>query len=59
MALSQQIHQSILEYQEIVNELKTLSRNTEDKYLRSTLEESAHRLRMCIHECEFASRQVL
>ena len=59
MAQSQQIHDCILEYQKIVNEIKRLANNTEDKILRSTLEESAHRVRMCIQECEFAAKQVL
>ncbi|MCW3490935.1 hypothetical protein [Dethiobacter alkaliphilus] len=47
-----------MEYQKIVNQLKELAMSTEDKNLRSTLEESVHRVRMCILECEYAAKQL-
>lgn len=58
MSGTQQLNECIDKCQQVIKELQSLSNmsnnNTE---LKSTLNESAHHLQMCMHECQFASQQ--
>lgn len=57
MKETEQLHQCINDCQKVVKDLQSLASDASDKRLKSTLDESAHHLEMCIHECEFASKQ--
>ncbi len=53
----QKIKQCIQDCQQTVSRLQSISGSAGDKAVKSTLEESAHHLEMCIKECEFAFKQ--
>jgi hypothetical protein len=52
-----QIQQCIKECQTVMSEIQSLANQASDTRLKSTLMESAHRLDMCMRECEYASKQ--
>jgi len=58
MMQGQQLQQCIKDCQNVMNELQSLAGKAGDMKLKSTLMESAHHLHMCVHECEFASKQM-
>lgn len=53
----QKLDQCISECRQVVSEIQNLTDQAKDRELKSTLNESAHHLEMCIHECEFAKKQ--
>lgn len=53
----QRLQQCISDCRQVISELQSLSGKTQDTRLRSTLNESAHHLEMCVHECEYALKQ--
>jgi BMFP domain-containing protein YqiC len=53
----QKIQQCIKDCQSAMSEIQSLSSQATDTKLKSTLEESAHHLDMCMRECEFAAKQ--
>ncbi len=57
MDQKQQIQQCIQDCQQVINQLQFISNQVQDKALKSTVNESAHHLEMCIKECEFAWKQ--
>ncbi|MBS4022516.1 MAG: hypothetical protein KGZ79_08845 [Dethiobacter sp.] len=57
MDQKQQLQQCIKDCQNVVSELQSMAKKSNDEKLKSTLDESAHHLDMCVRECEFASKQ--
>lgn len=57
MSQNQQLQQCISDCQNIMSKLQSMAGTSQDIKLRSTLDESAHHLDMCVRECEYASKQ--
>ncbi|MEW6662490.1 MAG: hypothetical protein ACOY9Y_11620 [Bacillota bacterium] len=57
MNQGQQIQQCIKDCQQIVSQLQSMANQATDQKMRASLNESAHHLEMCIHECTFAAKQ--
>lgn len=57
MNQNQQLQQAMKDCQNAMSQLHSLAEKTSDTRMKSTLNESAHHLHMCIHEIEFASKQ--
>lgn len=57
MNQKQQLQQCISDCQQTVKELHSLADESKDVKLKSCLSESAHHLDMCLHECDYASKQ--
>ncbi|MBZ4688505.1 MAG: hypothetical protein PWQ96_1349 [Clostridia bacterium] len=57
MSGKQKIQQCISDCQQVINDLQSLADSTTETKLKSTLNESAHHLEMCVHECQFALKQ--
>lgn len=57
MNQKQQLEKCMQDCQNVVNELQSLANQANETKLKSTLDESAHHLDMCLRECEYASKQ--
>lgn len=57
MNQKQKIQQCISDCQQVINELQSLATKANNERVKSTLEESAHHLDMCVRECDFAAKQ--
>ncbi|MBS4032184.1 MAG: hypothetical protein KGZ63_12300 [Clostridiales bacterium] len=57
MDQKQKLQKCMQDCQNIVNELQSLANQANETKLKSTLDESAHHLDMCLRECEYASKQ--
>lgn len=54
----QELNQCIDHCKQIKDQIDSLSESSQNKVLRSTLNESAHHLDMCLQECQFALKQI-
>lgn len=57
MNQQQMIKDCIKSCQDVINKLQSLTGQTQEKMLQSSLEESRHHLEMCMYECEWAAEQ--
>lgn len=52
----QKLQKCIQDCRQVMTDLQSLSNSSQGAALKSTLQESAHHLEMCVHECEFATK---
>ena len=57
MSSQKMLQQCVSDCRKVMSDLQSFSGNTKDIRFKSTLDESAHHLDMCVRECEFAIRQ--
>lgn len=57
MSNQQLIKDCIKSCQDVIGKFESMSQDTNDQRLKSTLEESRHHLEMCMYECEWAGQE--